>query len=56
LYCRNAENTVDIVVYDESSFVHVECGHGDLIVTEVCIKKVEDLVTGHAVDKSVNIG
>jgi len=44
------------VVCDESSFVHVECGHGDLIVTGVCIKKAEDLVTGRAVNKSVNIG
>jgi len=40
------------IVYDESGFVHVGCGHGDLIVTGVSIKKAEDLVTGRA----VNIG
>jgi len=44
------------VVCDESGFVHVGCGHGNLIVTGVCVKKVEDLVTSRAVNKSVNIG
>jgi len=56
LYYRNAEKTIDTVVYDESGFAHVGCGHGDLIVTRVCIKKAEDLVTGHTINKSVNIG
>jgi len=44
------------VICDEGDFVHVGCGHGDLIITGVCIKKTEDLVTGCAVNKSVNIG
>jgi len=44
------------VVCDEGGFVHVECGHGDLIITGVCIKKAEDLVTGCAVNKSINMG
>jgi len=44
------------VVSDESGFVHVGCGHGDLIVTGVCVKKAEDLVRNCAVDKSVNVG
>jgi len=44
------------VVYDEGSFVHVGCGHGNFVITRVCIKKTEDLVTGYVVDKSVNIG
>jgi len=44
------------IICDESSFVHVRCGHGNLIVTGVCIKKAEDLVTSRAVNKSVNIG
>jgi len=43
------------VVYDESGFVHVGCGHGDLIVTGVCIKNAKDIVPGRAVNKSVNI-
>jgi len=43
------------VVYNEGSFVHVECGHGNLVITGVCIKKTEDLVTCYAVDKSVNV-
>jgi len=44
------------VVCDESGFVHVGCGHGNLIVTAVCVKKAEDLITSHVVNKSVNIG
>jgi len=44
------------VVSDESSFVHVGCGHGDLIITEVCVKKAEDLVPSCTVNKSVNVG
>ena len=44
------------VVSDESDFVHVGCGHGDLIVTGVCVKKVEDHVPSRTVDKSVKVG
>jgi len=44
------------VVSDERGFVHVGCGHGDLIVNGVCVKKAEDLVPSRAVDKSVNVG
>ena len=44
------------VVCDESGFVHVGCSLGDLIVTEVCIKKDENLVNSRAINKSVNIG
>jgi len=44
------------VVYDESGFVHVGCGNGNLIVTGVCVKKAKHLVTSRAVNKSVNIG
>jgi len=38
------------VVCDEGGFVL-----GNLVITGVCIKKTEDLVTGCAIDKSVNI-
>jgi len=44
------------VVCDESGFVHVGCGHGDLIVARVYIRKAENLIVGRAVNKSVNIG
>jgi len=44
------------VVCNEGGFIHVGCGHGDLVITGVCIKKTKDLVTGCAVDNSVNIG
>jgi len=44
------------VVCNEGGFVHVECGHGNLVITEVSIKKTENLVTGCTVDKSVNVG
>jgi len=44
------------VVCDESDFVHVGCGHEDLIVTEICVKKTEDFVSRRAVNKSVNVG
>jgi len=43
-------------VCDEGGFVHVGCGHGNLFITGVCIKKTKDRVIGYAVDKSVNIG
>ena len=33
------------VICDEGGFVHVGCGHGNLVITGVCIKKNEDLVT-----------
>jgi len=44
------------VICNESGFVHVGCGHGNLVVSRVCVKKTEDLVTSGAVDESVNIG
>ena len=44
------------VVSDESSFVHVGCGHGDFIVTGVCVQKIEDLVPSRVVNKLVNVG
>ena len=43
------------VVYDEGSLVHVGCGHGDLIVTRICIQETEYLISRRAVNKSVNV-
>jgi len=53
--CHNSVKVIGVVC-DEGGFVHVGCGHGVLIVTRVCIKKVEDLVPSRAVDKAVNVG
>ena len=50
-------NSVKIigVVCDEGSLVHVGCGHGDLIVTKIYVKKIEDFVSRCAINKSVNV-
>jgi len=51
-------NSVKIigVVCDERGLVHVGCGHGDFILTGICVKKTEDFVFHRAVNKSVNVG
>jgi len=58
IYEAKRHNPVKIigVVCDEGGLVHVGCGHGDLIVTGICVKKTEDFVSRHAVNKSVNVG
>jgi len=38
------------VVCNKGNFVHVGCGHGNLVVTKVCIKKTENFVTGCTVN------
>jgi len=51
-------NSVKIisVVCDEGGLVHVGCGHGDLIVTGICIQETEYVISCRAVNKSVNVG
>ena len=50
-------NSVKIisVVCDQGGFVHVGCGHGDLIVTEICIQETKDFIPRHAGNKSVDV-
>jgi len=43
------------VVYDEGGLVHVGCGHGDLIVTRICIQETAYFIPCRAVNMSVNV-
>jgi len=58
LFEAEQHNLVEVVgvVCNEGGFVHVRYGHGNLVLTRVCIKKTKNFVTGCTIDKSVNVG
>jgi len=44
------------VVRDEDGLVHVRCGHGDLVVSRICVQETKHFIPCRTVNKSVDIG
>jgi len=44
------------IVRDKGGFVHVKCGHVDLVVPGICIQKAKYFVPCCAVNESVDVG
>jgi len=51
-------NSIKVVgiVRDEGGLVHVGCGHGDLVVSRICVKKTKHFIPCRAINKAVDIG